>query len=112
LARALVEIIEDKKGESILLMDISRESIIADYFVIASGNSDRQLKALAEAVSQAAEGNVKRRVMLRRLDQQAESGWILIDLGAVIVHLFTPTKRKHFNLEELWKESKVLVRVQ
>lgn len=112
LARSLVEAIEDKKGENIVLMDISRQSIMADYFVIATGNSDRQLKALAEAVSDVAEGKAKRRVLLRRADEQADSGWILIDLGDIVVHLFSASQRKYYKLEELWKEGKVLLRVQ
>jgi ribosome-associated protein len=107
-----VEAIEDKKGENIMLLDISEQSIFADYFVIANGTSDRQLKALAEAVGDIADKEIKRRVILRRLDEQAESGWILMDLGGVIVHLFSPEQRKHYNLEGLWKEGKVLLRVQ
>ncbi len=111
-ARSLVEAIEDKKGENIVLLDISAQSIFADYFVIATGLSDRQLKALADSVSDVAESKVKRKVILRRLDAQAESGWVLIDLGQIIVHIFTSAQRKHYNLEELWKEGKVLLRVQ
>lgn len=111
-ARSLVEVIEDKKGENILLMDITGLSIFADYFVIASGGSDRQLKALAEAASEAGEHVAKRRVLLRRIDEQAESGWVLIDLGDVVVHIFSPDQRKHYNLEGLWKEGKILLRVQ
>lgn len=112
LARTLVEAIEDKKGENIVLMDIVGQSIFTDYFVIANGTSDRQLKALAEAVSDVADQHVKRRHALRRVNEQAESGWVLIDLGGVVVHLFSPAQRKHYNLEGLWKEGKVLLRVQ
>ena len=108
----MVEVIEDKKGEKILLMDISALSIFADYFVIANGGSDRQLKALAGAVSEAGEHLAKRRALLRRIDEQAESGWVLIDLGDVVVHIFSPDQRKHYNLEGLWKEGKILLRVQ
>lgn len=112
LAHTLVEVIEDKKGENIVLMDISHQSAFADYFVIANGTSDRQLKALAEAVSSVADQLVKRRQILKRIDDQAEGGWILMDLGDVIVHLFSPSQRKHYALEQLWSEGKVLLRVQ
>lgn len=111
-ARKLVDVIEDKKGENIVLMEISGVSVLADYFVIATGSSDRQLKALADAVAEAGEKIAKRRVLLRNVDGQAESGWILIDLGDVIVHLFSPPQRKHYNLDGLWSEAKVLLRVQ
>ena len=103
LAHSLVEAIEDKKGESIVLLDISKQSAFADYFVIANGASERQLKALADAVSDVADQLVKRRYVMRRVDEQAEAGWILIDLGDVLVHLFSPAQRKHYNLEGLWK---------
>ena len=111
-ARKLVDVIEDKKGENIILMEISGVSVLADYFVIATGSSDRQLKALADMVAEAGEAIAKRRALLKNIDAQAESGWILIDLGDVIVHLFSPAQRKHYNLEGLWSEAKVLLRVQ
>lgn len=112
LAHALVQSIEDKKGENILLMDIAGQSIFADYFVIANGTSERHLRALADAVSDIADQTLKRRQVLRRVGEQAESGWILLDLGAVVVHLFSPEQRKYYNLEGLWKEARVLLRVQ
>lgn len=112
LSYALVQAIEDKKGENIVLLDISRQAIFADYFVIASANSVRQLKALAEAVSGVADQMVKRRRVMKRIDDQAQGGWILVDLGDVIVHLFSPDQRKHYSLEQLWHEGKILLRVQ
>lgn len=112
LAHALVEAIEDKKGENIILMDISKQSAFADYFVIASGSSDRQLKALAEAVSTVSDQLVKRRQVMKRIEDQAQAGWILVDLGEVIVHLFSNEQRKYYALEKLWSDSKVLLRVQ
>lgn len=112
MAHALVQAIEDKKGEKIVLLDISRQSAFADYFVIATGTSERQLKALAEAVSTVADQLVKRRQIMKRIDDQAEGGWILVDLGDVIVHLFSSERRKHYNLEQLWHEGKILLRVE
>lgn len=112
LSHSLVKAIEDKKGENILLLDISRQSVFADYFVIANGASERQLKALADAVSDVADTLAKRRHVMRRVDEQAQGGWILIDLGDVVVHLFSPAQRKHYNLEGLWHEGRVLLRVQ
>jgi ribosome-associated protein len=105
-------VIEDKKGEKILLLDVAKQSAFTDYFIIANGTSDRQLRALAEAVSDVADKLIKRRAMLKRIDDQATSGWVLIDLGGVVVHLFTPEQRKHYDLESLWSEGRVLLRVQ
>ena len=110
LAHTVVEAIEEKMGESILLLDLKGISILADYYVIANGRSDRQLKALARAVTDLA--GQKRNRRLRDLDEQATSGWVLVDLGEVIVHLFIGRQRGYYGLEKLWSHGKVLLRVQ
>ncbi|MDP7259977.1 MAG: ribosome silencing factor [Anaerolineales bacterium] len=110
LAHAVVDAIEEKMGESILLLDLRGISIVADYYVIVTGRSDRHLKALARVVAESA--GQKRSVKLRGLDAQAASGWVLLDLGEVIVHLFMRRQRDHYGLEKLWSHGKVLLRVQ
>lgn len=109
LAHVVVEAIEDKMGASILLLDLQGISIVADYYVIATGGSDRHLKALARAVT---ELYGHKRTRLRDLDDQATSGWVLLDLGEVIVHLFIGRQREYYGLEKLWSDGKVLLRVQ
>lgn len=110
LAHSVIESIEDKMGASIVLIDLSGMSAVADYFVIATAQGERQLKALARGVAEAAgkEGRIK----LRDLNVQAESGWVLVDVGEVIVHLFTRKQRDYYGLEKLWSDGKVLLSVQ
>jgi|TARA_B100001971_G_C18008758_1_gene441245 ribosome-associated protein len=110
LAHVVVEAIEDKLGASILLLDLQGISMVADYYVIATGGSDRHLKALARTVTELY--GQKRNTGLRDLDDQATSGWVLLDLGEVIVHLFIGRQREHYGLEKLWSDGKVLLRVQ
>ncbi len=110
LARAAVRVIEDKLGEDILLLDLQGISSFTDYFVIASAKGERQLKAIANAVLDVAKA--KRRNVAHNLDAQSAGGWVLLDLGDVIVHLFAPEQRDYFNLEELWADGRVLLRVQ
>ena len=110
LAHTVVDAIEEKMGESILLLDLKGISIVADYYVIATGRSDRQLEALARGVAEFT--GKKRSGKLRGLDAQAASGWVLLDLGEVIVHLFMRGQRDHYGLEKLWSHGKVLLRVQ
>lgn len=110
LAHDVVDAIEEKMGINILMLDLKRISILADYYVIATGRSDRQLKALARAVAELP--GQKRKTRLRDLDEQATSGWVLLDLGEVIVHLFIGRQREHYALEKLWSHGKVLLRVQ
>ena len=110
LARTLVTSLEDKKAENILLLDLRGHSVFTDYFVICTGTSDRQLDALVEAVSQAAKK--KHRLKPPKIEGHAASGWVLVDFGSVIVHAFSPDRRKHYRLEELWHEGKVVLRMQ
>jgi len=86
------------------------QSSFADYFIICSSSSERQLNALADALDDVA--RKKHRRKSPRVEGQAASGWVLVDFGSVIVHLFSPAQRKRYRLEELWHEGKVIVRIQ
>ena len=109
MARAIVGALEDKKGENILLLDIKEIASFTDYFVLCTGTSDRMLDALADAVLETV-----RRPHRRRGQQQGEAreGWVIVDYGDVVVHLFSPDQREYYDLEELWKDGKVLLKVQ
>ena len=100
---------EDKKGEDILLIDIHEISDFTDYFVIGTGTSDRMLNMLAEDVLKYLKKNLQ---FQGRLEGQPQDGWLLIDYGDIIVHLFSPDRRYYYRLEELWGQGKVLLRLQ
>jgi len=101
--------LEDKKGEDILLLDISELAPLADYFVICSGTSDRMLDALVDAVQR----DVKTKHKVRpRVEGSPGDGWVLADYGDVIVHLFSPDRRDFYRLEELWDQGKVVLHLQ
>ena len=90
-------------------MDVQKVVSFTDYFVFCSGTSDRMLDALARAVRE----EVKKEYKIISLPEGASNnGWVLLDLGDVIVHLFSPEKRDYYRLEELWNEGKVLVKIQ
>jgi ribosome-associated protein len=109
LAHKIVDALEDKKGENIVLMDLEKIAMFTGYFVICSGTSDRMLDALAEGVID----EVRETYKIKALAQGASSsGWVLVDFGSVVVHCFAPETREFFKLEELWKEGKVLLRLQ
>lgn len=109
LARTIVDALEAKKGEDILLLDIREVTVFAEYFVIASGTSDRMLAALADGVKQ----KVREAFDLRaRSEGSPNDGWLLVDFGDVIVHLFSPERRDYYRLEELWQQGKVILRLQ
>ena len=90
-------------------MDIHETSILADYFVICSGTSDRMLDALMDAVTRQVRKVYRFKV---KIEGQPQEGWLLADYGDVIVHLFSPTKRDYYRLEDLWSEGKVVLHLQ
>lgn len=90
-------------------MDIREISSFADYFVICNGTSERMLQALADA---ALEGVHKTFDFWGRLEGVPRDGWLLLDFGDVILHLFSPERRAYYRLEDLWSQGKVLLRLQ
>jgi len=101
--------LEDKKGEDVLLIDIHEISDFTDYFVICTGTSDRMLSMLAEDVLTYFK---KQHQFQGRVEGQSQDGWMLVDYGDIIVHLFSPDRRDYYRLEELWGQGKVLLRLQ
>lgn len=110
LARLLVDLASDKKGEDIVLLDMRPVSPMTDYFVILSGNSGRQLKAILEHMEQ--EAKEHHNIRPWRVEGEADNGWVLIDYGDVVVHAFLPEKREYYDLEGLWRDAPILVRMQ
>lgn len=109
LVHELVRALEDKKGEDILVLDLSNLTTWTDYFVLCSGISDRMLETLQDAALEAAKTQFGRS---GRVEGEPRSGWVLVDFGDVVLHLFTPEVREYYNLEELWSEARVLVHIQ
>jgi ribosome-associated protein len=109
LARRVVELIADKKGEDVLLLDIRDISILADYFVIGSATSKRQAKAIIDGIKEEAKQSFDVRPL--HIDGEAATGWMLMDYGDVVVHLFMPEVRAYYDLEGLWRDGRVVVRM-
>ena len=109
VARRVVELAEDKKAADIVLLDLTGLTTLADYFVIASGGSERQLDAIADGI---VSGMRDEKVRPIGREGTPESHWILLDFGAVIVHIFTPPERDYYQLEKHWGEAKTILRVQ
>jgi ribosome-associated protein len=109
IARKIVDAAEDKKAADIVLLDVSELTSMADYFVICSGGSERQLGAIGDGVAEKlrAEG-------VRPIGREggSNSHWTLLDFGAVIVHIFAPPERDYYQLERYWSKAKTVLRVQ
>ena len=102
-AKAAAKALDDKKGQEIKILKIDDLTIIADYFVIATGTSTTQVKALANEVEYKLENSG---TVLNHREGFDSGGWILLDFGAVIVHVFQPTTRDFYSLERLWADAK------
>ena len=109
MARDIVDALEDKKGEDIVLMDIKEIASFTDYFVICTGTSDRMLDALANSAID--DIRIKHK---RKGKQQGNSrdGWVVVDFGDVVLHLFSPDQRDYYHVEELWEAGKVLLTIK
>jgi ribosome-associated protein len=99
--------LEDKKD--ILLLDIKDVASFTDYFILCNGTSDRMLDALAKGVLEATKKDFKKK---SRVEGKSQEGWLVMDFGDVVVHLFSPETREYYDLEELWRDGKVLLKVQ
>jgi ribosome-associated protein len=103
LAKLCREVALDKKAEDVLLLDVRKVSSVADFMLICSGNSEPQLKAIAEAIT------IKLReagVRSSRHSGVASSRWLVLDYGDVLVHVFHPELRQKYALEQLWGDAK------
>ncbi|MDD5082304.1 MAG: ribosome silencing factor [Dehalococcoidales bacterium] len=109
VARKAVEIASSKQATDIVLLDMQGLCSFADYFVICSGESERQIKTICEEIGHTLKQNG---VLPHHIEGQTDTGWLLIDFGDVIVHVFTPLERQHYQLEELWHQANTLVRIQ
>lgn len=95
--------ISDRKGEDIRILDISGVTVMADYFVIASGNNKNQVQAIADSVNEAMIAN---KIELKATEGYNTAGWILMDYGDVIVHIFSKEERLFYDLERIWRDGK------
>ena len=90
-------------------MDIHEIAIFADFFVICSGTSDRMLQTLADS---AVEQVKKSHELVGRKEGFPQDGWLLVDFGDVVLHIFSPNRRDYYRLEDLWREAKIVVHLQ
>ncbi|MEP7360715.1 MAG: ribosome silencing factor [Chloroflexota bacterium] len=109
LARRVVELASDKKASDIVLLEIGALTTLADYFVICSGQSERQLRGIIDGIASALRDEGIKPV---GKEGSATAHWMLIDYGSVIVHVMAPPERDYYQLEKLWAEAPLLVRLQ
>ena len=104
-----MEAASDKQAIDIVMLDMRGLSTFADYFVICSGDSERQIEAIYDEIHRLLR---KEGVTLRHREGTVDSGWILMDFGDIIIHIFAPTEREYYQLERLWSKATPLIRIE
>lgn len=105
LAKIAVEGLADKKAQDIRVIDISEVSVMADYFIIASGSNKNQVQAMADNVEEKLHAV---EIHPRQIEGYQAANWILMDFNDIIVHVFNAEDRMFYNLEKIWLDGKVV----
>ncbi len=108
LSQEICKILSSKKARDIVKISVSEKTVLADYFIIASGSSTSQVKALCEYVD---EGMSKLGVEVKRRDGEGEGRWAVLDYGDCIVHIFNDETRLFYHLERLWGDESNIERI-
>ena len=101
LAKIAIAALEDKKAEDVRVIDIADVSVLADYFIIASGNNRTQVQAMADEIEQRLG---RAGAEPRQVEGYQAANWVLLDFGDVIIHIFDAQNRLFYDLERIWKD--------
>ena len=109
VAQIIADVAVDKKASDVVVLDIREQSVIADYFVICTGSNPRQIQAIASAIEERLE---QLSISTHGYEGDARTGWMLLDAGDVIIHIFGPMEREFYRLERLWSGAPSVVYMQ
>ncbi|EIJ78950.1 hypothetical protein PB1_15369 [Bacillus methanolicus PB1] len=99
-----VKAADDKKAEDIIVLNMKGISIVADYFIICHGNSDKQVQAIASEMKEKVE---EAGYIVKRMEGFDEAKWVLVDIGEIVAHIFHRDERSYYNLERLWGDAPI-----
>lgn len=105
MVKLAISALEDKKGEDLRIIDIRQVSVLADYFLIASGSNGNQVQAMADNVEEILE---KAGFSCRQVEGYQNANWILMDYGDIIVHVFCREDRLFYDLERIWRDGRIM----
>jgi ribosome-associated protein len=109
VAREIVDVAVDRKAVDVTLLDIHDVTTFAEFFVIATGTSDRQISAISRAIQDRMSDDG---VQILHVEGVPADGWILLDYGQVVVHIFAEEQRAYYDLERRWKDAPTLLKIQ
>ena len=99
------KVLSDKKGQDIVIIDIQEKATFADYFVLCSGTSERQIQTLTDEIE---DQFAKEGLLVKNIEGKQNSGWVLMDFGDIIVNIFTKEMREKYNIEKVWGDCSFL----
>lgn len=105
MTKLAIAALEDKKAEDIRIIDITEVSVLADYFIIASGSNTSQIQALTDSVE---EKLGRAGYHMKQVEGYDSANWVLMDFGDIIVHIFDKENRLFYNLERIWRDGKAV----
>ncbi len=108
IARKIMDAALNRHASDILLLDVRDACNFTDYFVLCNGESERQLKAICDEIDEVLSVE---KISPRRHQGRVDSGWIILDLGDIVVHIFTPEQREYYALEEMWSNATTVVKI-
>ncbi len=108
IAKKIIDAALNKQASDILLLDLREVCSFADYFVICNGESERQIRAICDEINQTLS---KEGISEFHYEGSADSGWVLLDLGDIIVHIFNPQQREFYGLEKVWSKASPVVKI-
>lgn len=109
LAHSIVEVLDEKKGEDILLLHLGEICTFTHFFVLCTAGSKRTMEGLSQEVKKQIKSKLGSMPM--GIEDDPDNGWVLLDYGDVIVHLFSPLMREYYDLEELWRKGQIVLRI-
>lgn len=109
IARRALASASDKQAMDIVLLDTRGVCSFADYFLLCSGDSERQIEAIRDEIVHVLK---KKGVLLHHEEGSIDSGWLLLDYLTVIIHIFAPVQRDYYQMDKLWEQASTLVRIQ
>ncbi len=108
IAHKIVDAVLNRHASDILLLDVHQICSFTDYFILCNGESERQLRAISDEIEETLS---ELKVAGRRHQGNINSGWIIHDLGDIVVHIFSPEKRRYYNIEEMWSGGDTVIKI-
>lgn len=105
IVKKIANALDDKKAFDVKVLDITKISVLADYFVLASGDNSSQLQAMMDIVE---EVMYKNEINSKRVEGSANSSWILMDYNDVVIHIFNKEEREFYNLDKVWSDGELV----